>query len=128
MEMNSKMPSKKKSESKKKEPCWKQEKKRDEPRIDKLGQIVGTGSWYMRRPYNYSLVEVSKKQGDKDRVRTVDCHHTDQIRRRKLRDDSEEPSDWKERTSLSMGEWRKREKQERELFRGEMEERKRARK
>ena len=101
-----------------------QEKKRDEPRIDHMGQIVGTGSWYMRRPYNYSLVERCKKQGDKDRVRTIDCHHSDQAWRRARRDDSEEPSDWKERTSLSMGEWRIREKQERELFRGEMEERK----
>ena len=41
-----------------------------------------------------------------------------------MRDDSEEASDGKERTSLSMGEWRTREKKERELFRGEMEDRK----
>ena len=113
-----------KSASKKKDPRWKQEKKLREPMIDGMGQIVGIGSCYMRRPYNYSRSELNAKQGNKDRVRTIDCHHTDQARRRAMRDDSEEPSDWKERTSLSMGEWRKREKQKREPFRGEIEDRK----
>ena len=129
MEMDSKKPPLKKSASKKKkEPRWKKEKKRIEPYIDGMGQIVGLGLWYMRRPYNYSRSERDAKQGDKDRVRTIDCHPSDQARRRAMRDDSEEPSDWKDRTSLSMGEWRIREKQERELFRGEMEDRKKARK
>lgn len=75
----------------------------------------------MRRLYNYSQAKLNSKQGSKNRVRTVDFHHEDQALRRSMRDDSEEPSDWKERTSLSMGEWRAREKKERELFRGEME-------
>lgn len=71
----------------------------------------------MRRPFNYSLDKLNSKRGSKDRGRTIDCHHMDQTHRVAIRDDSEEPSDWKEQTSLSMEELRTKDKKERDQFR-----------
>ena len=74
----------------------------------------------MREPFKYTRHELDLEQGHKDRVRTADCMHNDQRRRRGFRDDSQEPSDWKDRTSLSHEEWRDKQQRDVDKFHGEL--------
>ena len=52
-----------------------------------------------RLPGNYSRDEFQAPQGHDDRVRTADCHKTDQLIRQSEGNDSELESDWYLRTS-----------------------------
>ena len=116
-----KSPPAKKTPPTRKGPRWQiSEIGRSPPGLDGLGGIVGAGLWSMREPFKYTRHELSLEQGHKDRVRTADCMHIDQRSRRRFREDSQEPSDWKDRTSLSHEEWRDKLHRETDKFRDEL--------
>ena len=84
-------------------PRWEREKDRPRNKItfeDEDGTIRGFGSWYKRTPMHYSCDELHAKQGHPDRIRTVDLCWSDAKQRRNRDDDSQLPSDWKDRTSI----------------------------
>ena len=64
------------------------------------GKVKGFGSFYRRKPGNYSEAEFLARPGHKDRIRTQDCTLGDQAERELNDDDSLLPSDWADRTSI----------------------------
>lgn len=78
---------------------WLAEVAREPPRFKK-GRANGFGSWYQRKPGNYSKKEFLAESGNRDRVRTADCRATDRVERECADDDSHKPSDWFDRTSI----------------------------
>ena len=64
------------------------------------GTLKGFGSFYRRKPGNYSEAEFLARPGHKDRIRTADCNLGDQAERNLADDDSLKPSDWADRTSI----------------------------
>ena len=71
------------------------------------GQAVGFGSWWRRKPGDYTRAEFFAAQGHEDRVRTADCSLRDQEERQMLSDDSELESTWELRTGRNNDDFRK---------------------
>ena len=79
---------------------WLSEVERNPSRNNKEGRAKGFGSWYQRKPGNYSKKEFLAEPGHRDRVRTADCHAADRVERECADDDSHKKSDWFNRTSI----------------------------
>ena len=77
---------------------------------DPNGKAIGTGSFWLRKPFDYSDRERDLPQKDKNRVRTQDLTFADRQRRCAADDVSvdsdrpehEKPSDWQIRTGVKM--------------------------
>lgn len=77
---------------------------------DQNGKAIGTGSFWLRQPFDYSDRERDLPKGEFDRIRTQDLTFTDRQRRCALDDVSidsgrpghENPSDWQIRTGVKM--------------------------
>jgi hypothetical protein len=81
-----------------KKPRFHDEKNRSQCALDVKGCMVGTGSFY-QRPYGaYTFEELHAPQSRTMRVRTKDLLPPDQINRELQGDDSDEESDWLNRT------------------------------
>ena len=80
---------------------WKEEMKRDPPKKTKTNKLKGFGSFYQRKPGNYSFAEFQAEQGQLDRIRTADLTESDRIERQAADDHSHLPYDWNDRTSIA---------------------------
>ena len=83
------------------------ERNRPDREIGSQGQAVGFGSWYDRRPGDYTRAEFFATQGHEDRVRTADCIRKDQEERQMLSDDSGLELTWERRTGRNNDDFRK---------------------
>jgi hypothetical protein len=79
------------------EPRFYREKDRTACALDEQGRMVGTGSFY-KRPYDATWEELNATQGRLMRVRTANLRPSDQINRELKGDDSDQESDWLNRT------------------------------
>ena len=82
------------------QPRYVQEMTRGKSKRTSEGKLKGFGSFYRRKPGNYSEAEFVARPGSKDRIRTADCTLGDQAERALADDDSLQPSDWADRTSI----------------------------
>ncbi len=80
-------------------PRWYVEASREPCQINSQGEAIGLGSFFNRRPFDYTDEEMNLPQGHEDRIRTVDLLPEDRKRREQEDDDSVLPSDWLERTA-----------------------------
>jgi len=79
---------------------WVDEMARGKSRRNSAGKPKGFGSWYRRKPFDYSPAEFQADQKHADRVRTADLTATDMADRDLADDDSFKESDWMDRTSI----------------------------
>ena len=80
---------------------WLDEVARAKVKRNKNGKAKGFGSWYDRKPGDYSKAELEAPQGHLDRVRTADLRPEHRAERELTDDDSHKPSDWGDRTSVN---------------------------
>ena len=71
------------------------------------GVRKGFGSFYGRKPGQYSVEEFAAARDNPDRVRTADLDEDDKIMRQEKGDDSERESDWFDRTGINPAEYTK---------------------
>jgi hypothetical protein len=94
---------------------WLSEMSRGKPKKNKEGRVKGFGSWYQRRPGNYSRKEYLAEQGHRDRIRMADYTMEDRAERELADDDSQIGSDWLDRTSIDPTAYRACKEEEREM-------------
>ena len=88
---------------------WVLEMARAKPKTKgKDNRIVGFGSFYKRRPFNYSKKEFLADQGHRDRIRTADCTEADKAERDQANDDSGRESDWHSCSCIRPGKYEAR--------------------
>ena len=88
------------SKSSKPGPRYRIERNRCPIRYTEAGKPIGFGSFYKRPFGDYSPEEFGAKQGDWNRVRTIDLLYKDVKKRINSVDDSDEPSNWYDRCKV----------------------------